>query len=288
MLELYRRAAVQHVDVGTASLAIRRFGNSANETLLLIHGWPFSGLIWRKLLPALAERYACVTVDLAGAGDSTWKPTNDFSFHGHADNVQKAMRALGIERYALIAHDTGATVARRLAIIEGARVTKLIAIDTEIPHHRPPLVPLITKVLALPGANAAFRMLLRSKRFLRSNAGFGGCVCDLDLIDDEFIAAFITPLRESKERMDGQIRYARGIDWNQLDGLAEGHREIVGPVLLIWGDRDPFFPIARAREMIPQFRDCRGLIEIPDAKLLPHEEYPELVASHVVTFLSGR
>src|SRR6185436_12016637 len=106
------------------TLAVRRFGNPANEPLLLIHGWPLSGLTWRKMLPALAEHYACITVDLAGAGDSSWRANNDFSFHGHAENVQRVMHALGVERYAVIAHDTGATVARRLAVIERERVTK--------------------------------------------------------------------------------------------------------------------------------------------------------------------
>src|SRR5258705_4420846 len=144
----FRSVPVERVDVGTASIAYRRFGDPRNEPLLFIHGWPFSGFIWRKMLPALAEQYACVTIDLPGAGESEWKEDNDFSFHGHAANVQKLVRALGLEHYGLIAHDTGETVARRLAVIEGARVSKGVAIGPWIPNHRPPFVPFPLNVLA--------------------------------------------------------------------------------------------------------------------------------------------
>jgi len=283
--QLYRSANVEHVDVGSATLAFRRFG--AGPPLLFIHGWPLSGFTWRKLLPSLSRRFTCFTVDLAGAGDSDWKDTNDFSFHGHAAHLQEAARALGLDRYALIAHDTGATVARRLAEIEGDRVSGVVAIDTEIPHHRPPLVPFFQKVLALPGSGFVFRKLLGSKRFVRSSAGFGGCFHDLSHVDGEFEDEFVTPLRASARRMEGQIRYARGIDWKQLDGLAEGHGKITAPVLFVWGDGDPFFPIERAKEMMTQVKDCRGFVTIPRAKLLPHEEHPDAVLAHVEEFLAS-
>jgi haloalkane dehalogenase len=270
------------VDTGTARIAYRRFGTG--EPIVFIHGWPLSGFTWRKLLPSLAAHHTCITVDLAGAGESEWDSDNDFSFHGHAEHIRKLLAAIDLGPYRLVAHDTGATVARRLAIIDRERARHLVCIDTEIPNHRPPLIPLFQKVLAVPGSAWAFRQLLRSPRFLRSSSGFGGCFVDKTLIEGEFTERFVKPLVDSAARMDGQIRYARGIDWQQLDGLAEGHREIKAPVLLIWGDRDPFFPIDRARTMANDFPDGRGLITIERAKLFPHEEHPALVLRHIEEF----
>lgn len=83
------------------------------------------------------------------------------------------------------------------------------------------------------------------------------------------------------------MRYLRGIDWAQLDELANGHREITGSSLLIWGERDPFFPPERAREMVDQFRDCRGFVVVPATRLLPHEEQPAVVADHILRFFEG-
>ncbi len=282
--QFYLDQPAQHVDSGTARVAYRRFG--AGDPVMLVHGWPLSGFTYRKLLPRLAGRFTCYAVDLPGAGESEWKEDNDFSFHGHAEHLQRLARTLGLDAYRIIAHDTGATVARRLAVLEGERVRQMVLIDTEIPHHRPPLVPFLVKVMSLPGTATVFRWLLRSDRFLRSSAGFGGCFCDPALIDGDFRARFVDPLIDSARRLEGQIRYARGIHWAQLDALAEGHRQIPGPVLLIWGDQDPFFPVARAREMIPQFAQCAGLVEIPGTKLLPHEEKPAEVLRHVFDFFA--
>lgn len=272
------------VDTGTARIACRRFGSG--EPVLLIHGWPLFGFTYRKILPQLAAKYTCHVVDLPGAGDSQWERGNDFSFHGHADHLKRVVDKLGLTGYRIVAHDTGATVARRLAVIDPARVRQLVLIDTEIPNHRPPLVPLLQKVLAAPGSNFVFRQLLRSPRFLRSKYGFRGCFVDLSLVEGDFRRHLIEPLIGSAQRMAGQILYARGIKWEQLDALAEGHGRIKAPVLLLWGERDPFFPVEEARRMVPQFADCRGLVSIPGCKLLPHEEKPELVAKYILDFFA--
>ena len=164
---------------------------------------------------------------------------------------------------------------------------QLVLIDIEIPNHRPLLVPQLQKVLAAPGSNLSFRLLLRSRAFVRSKYGFGGCVVDKSLLEGDFREHIIEPLIASARRMEGQILYARGIDWAQLDALAEGHGRIKAPVLLLWGDRDPFFPVEDARRMVPQFANCRGFVEIPGCKLLPHEEKPEVVSKHILDFFAA-
>jgi pimeloyl-ACP methyl ester carboxylesterase len=187
----------------------------------------------------------------------------------------------------VVAHDTGATVARRLALVDPERARQLVLIDTEIPHQRPPLVPMMQKVLALPGANAVMRAAMGSGWFVRSKYGFGGCFKDSSLIDGEFSEHIVARVARSPRRMEGQIRYALGINWSQLDALAEEHGRIAARVLLVWGTRDPFFPIDQARAMVPQFRACDGLVAIEGAKLFPHEEFPDRVAEHALRFFAS-
>ncbi|MBI3269886.1 MAG: alpha/beta hydrolase [Planctomycetes bacterium] len=282
--ELYATAQPELVDAGKVRIPVRRYG--AGDPVLFIHGWPLSGFTYRKLLPALVARYSAFVVDLPGAGDSDWEPDNDFSFHGHADNLKRVVDRLGLTSYRIVAHDTGATIARRLAVIDPARVRQLVLIDTEIPNHRPPLVQLVQKLAALPGTNTVFRWLLSSRRYVRSSFGFGGCFKDRSLLDGEFEEHFIRPMIASKRRTEGHLLYALGIDWAQLDRLAVDHAKIQARVLLLWGEEDGFFPIDRAREMIPQFASCAGLISIPGAKLFPHEEYPDVVSRHILEFFA--
>jgi pimeloyl-ACP methyl ester carboxylesterase len=225
-------------------------------------------------------------VDLAGLGDSEWTGATDFSWEGHARRLAVLMKHAGVERFGAIAQDTGATIARCLALRNDARVDRLVLINTEIPGHRPPWIPLYQWLMRLvPGAPLLFRQLLRSDAFVRSGMGFGGCFCDLSLIEGEFREHFITPYVESAERTDGMARYLTGLYWDTVDRLLQRHAGLRMPVLLVWGKHDPTFPMALARKMAEQIPDCRGLVAIPRAKLLPHEERPDLVAEAVAPFL---
>ena len=139
--------------------------------------------------------------------------------------------------------------------------------------------------MRMPGMQLVMRQLLRSQAFRSSGMGFGGCFCDLTLLDGDFHDRFVMPCIRSAQTTEGLTRYLIGLGWQDVDILAQRHAEIRRPVLLIWGEADPTFPIDRARGMIPQFADCRGLHAIPGARLLVHEEKPREVAAALVPFL---
>ncbi len=271
-------------DVGFAHIAVREAGEG--PPVLFIHGWPFYGFTWRKIVPALSRSYRCIVADLPGAGSSWWQKENDFTTCGHADNLHRLLDAMKLDRVALVAHDSGATVARRLAVIAPDRIAKMALINTEIPYHRPPYIGLFQRLTALPGSRAAFRQLLSSRRFLRSSMGFGGCFHDLSLIDGEFRDSFVQPLVSEPLRLDGAIRSLQGIDWALVDALSRDHALIQSEVRFIWGAEDPTFPLARARPMVSQLR-YGSLVEIRGAKLLPHEERPDDVAREVLAFFGA-
>ena len=281
--EAYLASRVRYQDVGSAEIAYRTFG--AGEPILLVHGWPLSGFTYRKLIPHLAGRFTCVAVDLPGAGDTRWRPNNDFSFTGQARNLLRFVDAIGLEPFHVVAHDTGATIARALALLAPERVRKMALIGTEIPGHRPPWIPLFQRTVGLPGSHAVFSMLLRSRMFTRSAMGFGEVFADKRLLDGEFEEQFIAPLRDSHHHRESQFRYLRGLDWQLVDRLAQDHARIKSPVLLIWGEQDTVFPAERARAMASQLADCRGFRVVPGAKLLVHEEQPRIVADHVLELL---
>jgi pimeloyl-ACP methyl ester carboxylesterase len=281
-VELWRRPP-SFADVGSARIAYRTAGEG--EPLLLIHGWPFSSFSFRKLLPRLAERFLCVLPDTPGLGETEWQGGHDFRFAAQAESLRRFADALGLGPYRALAFDTGATIARQLALVD-PRVRRLVLLNTEIPGHRPPFIPLFQRTLGLPGSRALMRVLLRSRRLQRSSLGFAGCFVDLGLLDDpEFQRGTVAPLLADPRRLEGARRYLAGIDWALVDGLAERHRQISAEVLLVWGEDDPTFPIERARAMLPQLPTCRGLVPIPHARLLAHEEQPARVAAAALPFL---
>lgn len=281
--EAYAAASVERVDTGDAVLPLRRFGTG--PALLFVHGFPLSGFTWRYLLPALSQHYSCYVPDLAGMGDAEWNDTTDFSWDGHARRLKRIADHLGLQRYSVIAQDTGASFARCLALMDGARVEKLVLLNTEIPGHRPPWIPFYQMLMRkLPGATAAFRVLLRSRTFLRSPMGFGGCFNDLSLIDGDFHAQFVAPYIESAQRTDGMRRYLADLYWETVDAFRQRHAELRMPVLLLWGEDDPTFPISLAREMAQQIPHGK-FVSIAKAKLLLHEEQPLKTSEALLEFL---
>ncbi len=282
--EQFLALPLRFADAGSAEIAYRVTG--AGPPLLCVHGWPLWGFTWRELLPRLAAHRTCYVVDLPGAGDTRWKEEHDFSFRGQARTLARFVDAVGLDRFEIVAQDTGATIARELALTIAPRVLRLALFNTEIPGHRPPWIRFFQASSKLPGSRAIFRALLRSTGFLHSSMGFGNCFCDKKLIDGDFRAHFVQPLVESRARLEGQLRYLRGIDWTLVDGLAERHRELRAPVLFLWGADDPTFPEARAVEMLPQLGGGATLESISGGKLLVHEEKAELAAAHLLKFLT--
>ena len=279
----FRSQPLAYADVGTADVAYRRIGSG--PPLLMIHGWPFSSLSFRAVARRLAERFTCILPDTPGLGETRWRDDTPFAFARQAATLKAFVDRLGLDRYALLGHDTGGTLARLMALSDRERAGRLVIMNTEMPGHRPPWIPLYQRLAALPLTATCFGLMLRSLAFRRSGLAYGPCFDDPRLLDDDFLDCFVAPLVASPRRVEGVMRYLRGIDWALIDGLAERHRELMHGVLLIWGARDTVFPVAHARGMLSQFQADTRLHEVPDARFLVHEERPQAVAETVAQFL---
>ena len=114
----------------------------------------------------------------------------------------------------------------------------------------------------------------------------GDAFADSSLLDGEFDEFFLRPLHEIPERREAATKLLRSFDMKLVTDLAEIHRRIDVPVQLVWGDQDPFFPVAAARQMVDTFPDAR-LETIEGAGLFSHEERPQQVAEALLPTLTG-
>lgn len=101
--------------------------------LLLLHGDPQTHLCWHHLAPMLTDRFTVVLTDLRGRGESH-KPghnklQNAYTKRDMAQEQLAVMRALGYDRFSLVAHDRGARVARRLTLDHPDAVSQLVVMD---------------------------------------------------------------------------------------------------------------------------------------------------------------
>jgi pimeloyl-ACP methyl ester carboxylesterase len=273
------------VEAGSARVCYRTAGSG--PALVLLHGFPLSGLTWRALVPTLSQRFTCYAFDLIGLGDSRSTSAADYAPPGQAAVLQRVLRSLGVESYAALGNDTGGWIARELALLERDRVTRLLLTNTEIPNDRPPWIPLYQLQARIPGSSFGFRRVLGSRVLRRSPLAFGGCFHDLDVIDGEFCELFVRPLVDEPARLAESLRFMVRMDFRWLDRLSEGHGQLSMPASFLWGADDPTFPEPRARAMLPQFPNVESFTTVPNAKLFFYEEQPELVAAWVVEKLSG-
>jgi haloalkane dehalogenase len=257
--------------------------------LVFITGWPFHSYTYSQVIPYLVKHFRCILLDSPGLGRTEWSQATDFTFRGQAQVFHKFLTLLGLDSYSMIAHNTGATIARLLAAADTSRLHRFVILNTEIPGERPPWFPLYAKLMRLPGSHLIFRLLLSSKTFLKSMMGFGGCYADPSRLNDHFIEQYVRPLLDNPKRLYGAMRYLSiGLDFKLIDCLSDVHAGIKAPVHFIWGNADPTFPIDAARGMLNDFPLSATMTEIEGGKLLAHEEYPERVATAALNFLASQ
>jgi pimeloyl-ACP methyl ester carboxylesterase len=273
----------QSIRVGEASVRCRQEGSG--PAVVFVHGFPLSGMTWDGVVLHLRDRFTCYTPDLIGLGGSRSAAADDYSSQGQARALQATLRQLGVDSYALVGNDTGGWIARELALIDKPRVSRLVLTNTEIPFHRPPWIPIYQAMAHVPGFRAVMQQALKIRALRRSPLVFGGCFQDLTHLDGAFHRRFVESLIESDDRMEGAMRFLRKMKFSRLDEFRHLHRQLMLPVLFVWGADDPTFPESRAREMLPQFPNVAGFHVVKDAKLFVYEEHPQEVAGHIGRFL---
>jgi haloacetate dehalogenase len=100
---------------------------------VLLHGYPQTAQMWRKVAPQLLNDYTIVCPDLRGYGDSD-KARDGYDKRTMARDIHLLMESLGHKRYAVVGHDRGARVAHRLALDYPDAVTRLCVLDI-VPTH---------------------------------------------------------------------------------------------------------------------------------------------------------
>src|SRR5262245_15629205 len=98
------------VDVDGLSVFDRAAGPADAPALLLLHGFPTAGHMFRELIPALSDRFRLVAPDLPGFGRSDMPARNSFAytFAALAQVIERFTEVVGLIRFALYLFDYGA------------------------------------------------------------------------------------------------------------------------------------------------------------------------------------
>ena len=116
-------------DVDGFKVFYREAGPTGAPKLLLLHGFPSAGHMFRDLIPLLADRFHMVAPDLPGFGQSDMPPRNEFSytFDNIAGVIGRFTEVIGFDRFAVYVFDYGAPTGFRLALRHPERITAIIS-----------------------------------------------------------------------------------------------------------------------------------------------------------------
>jgi haloacetate dehalogenase len=132
MFEKFESFTSHTVPVGNG-IEIAAWKGGSGPPLLLLHGFPQTSACWRKIAPALAQRFTVVASDLRGYGRSSKPPGGRdhaaYSKRAMAADQAALMKAFGFDRFRLVGHDRGGRVAHRLALDHPQSIERLAILD---------------------------------------------------------------------------------------------------------------------------------------------------------------
>ena len=119
--------------IETTGATINLVTGGGGPALLLLHGYPQTHVMWRKVAPRLAQDFTVVVPDLRGYGDSSKPPAGEnfinYSKRALALDQVEVMAALGHDRFAVAGHDRGARVTHRLLRDHPEKITRGATLD---------------------------------------------------------------------------------------------------------------------------------------------------------------
>ncbi len=277
------------VEIEGLDIFYREAGPKDGPVVLLLHGFPTSSHMFRKLIPALADRYHVVAPDYPGYGNSSMPGVDEFeyTFDRFADIVEKLTEKLGLHKYSIYLMDYGAPVGFRLAARHPERVDTLIvqngnAYDEGLREFWKPLKAYwkdrtsenaepLRKLLTLDATKWQYTHGTRDPETISPD----NWNVDQALLD-----------REGNQEIQLAMFYDYGSNPGRYPAWQEYLRKHQPPTLIVWGKNDPIFPAEGAH---PYKRDLQNLeFHLLDTGHFALEEDGDTIARLIRDFLARK
>lgn len=230
------------VRAGGHTVHVMEHGDPKGRPVLLLHGNPTWGFLYRKVANQLAnDGLRLVMPDLVGLGYSD-KP--DASFHtidAHGAVMHEVFDALGLEDMVFVGQDWGGPIGLRALAERGDRLKGLVILNTVLGPPKPDFKPTAFHRFARRPivSDVAFRLLGYPQRALDRAQG------DRSSIQGDVAYAYTWPLR-APWLNQAPLALARMVPDSlehasvpQLKMVADFLSTWVGPSAVVWGDKDP-------------------------------------------------
>ena len=257
--------------------------------ILCLHGFPSASWDWSVIWDALRASHRVVAFDFLGFGLSEKPPGHRYSIGEQADVAEAVAAEAGIDRYHVLAHDYGDTVAQELLARQNAKPTpgwkslSLLNGGLFPETHR---ARRVQKLLAGPLGPLVARMMMSRRALARSLTAIFGPQTPPSAHDIDVLWALLE--REQGTRalpsLLGYIRERR----EHRERWVAALRESRVPLLVVNGSADP----VSGAHMVARFRAVVGpsaakIVELDGIGHYPQIEAPARVAEEILAFVEA-
>jgi pimeloyl-ACP methyl ester carboxylesterase len=260
------------------------FDQGTGPTLFFVHGLLANHLLWNRVMPPLVSHFRCIAPDLPlGAHSHPFPPDADLSPAGIARLIADFLAALDLQEVTLIGNDTGGALCQLVIAHFPERISRLVLTNCDaFEQFFPPLVSPFqygARVWGLGFANAlAFILRARSAQRL-----FVATLAHRRLELEE-LDAFFHPLLHLPGVRRDMIRFLQAVSNRYTLEAARRFSGFGHPVLLLWGNDDPFFSQRLVRRIKQAFPDARLHLLSHCRAFVPIDQ-PEVLAQHLTEFV---
>ncbi|KAJ3599041.1 hypothetical protein NHX12_033004 [Muraenolepis orangiensis] len=245
-------------------------GERGKPLMLFLHGFPEFWFSWRYQLREFKSEFRVVAVDMRGYGESDVPlGTENYRLELLVNDVRDIVEYLGYNRCCLVGHDWGGTVAWLFSIHYPDMVSRLIVLNS--PH------PSVYADYALRHPSQLLNCPALKALFTSRSTGIGRKGRWLTSDDLE---AYLYALSQPGA-LTGALNYYR----NVFSSLPLSQQCVRSPVLLLWGECDPFLEQGMAEACRLHIRNHFRLNIISGAGHWLQQDQPDIVNTLMWTFI---
>jgi pimeloyl-ACP methyl ester carboxylesterase len=247
-----------------------RVGPADRPPLVLVHGTPFSSVVWRRIAPHLTERRQVFYYDLLGYGRSEMRPNQDVSLAIQGQLFAALLRHWRLTKPDVVAHDFGGCTTLRAHLLHGCDYRSLTLID---PVALAPWgSPFVRHVRDYEAAFAGLPPYIHAAIL---PAYVGGAA--FHPLPAPALQLYVEPWLGASGQA-GFYRQIAQMDQRYTDEIESRYGEMRCPVSIIWGQQDGWIPVERGYELARRIRGS-NLRVVPEAGHLVQEDAPEALVA---------
>jgi pimeloyl-ACP methyl ester carboxylesterase len=275
------------VKIDGLDIFYREAGNKSKPTILLLHGFPSSSMMFRNLMPQLADNYHVVAPDYPGFGYSSMPKVTefDYTFDNLANIIEKFTEQIGLKKFSLYLQDYGAPIGYRLAVKFPEKVQALIVQNGNAYHEGLGefWIPLKAYWKDPSEKNAdilrkSFTVEATKWQWTHGTRDQKNISPDTWIIDQALLS------RTGNQEIQLQLFYSYSSNPPLYSQWQAYFRQYQPPTLIVWGKNDYIFPAEGAE---PYKRDLKNIeFHLLDTGHFALEEEGDRIAGYIKRFLA--